>query len=77
MSLHCFCRGLVCALRREKKSRLIAASGASFSSGKNNGVLTLNVIYRKESQEKKISPHERDGIRALTFGHTFAVLIDV
>ena len=37
-------------------------------------VVLRDVIYRKECQEKKIPPHEQVGVRALTFGHTFAVL---
>jgi hypothetical protein len=43
-SLHLFCRELVCAFRREKIDRLIAASGASFHSGKTNGVVPANVM---------------------------------
>ena len=69
-----FCSLLVCGYGRKNNEFLIAAAAASFDSSQNRCVVTPNVIYRKECQEKNIPHHEHVDVRTLTFGHTFALL---
>jgi hypothetical protein len=67
-----FAAGWLCPPPRENEF-VDSGVGHAFTSGKNNGVNPLNVIYRKECQEKKISTYEQDGVRALRFGRTFVL----